>query len=285
MFLRILLGLAVLALLVVLAMQIWQWADKRQADAISKRLVASAGPATAMFDLAMIADLPEPARRFFTFAIKPGTRLQRVARLQMRGQFGLGDKIDPKYLPMTARQILAAPYGFVWRLKGGAGVMQISGSDGALGEASWTRFWVLRLLPVARAGGNTDHARSAFGRYAAEAVFWTPAALLPQDGVRWEALGDNSARVTVSTDKHSQAVDVTVDEQGRPTQVVFQRWSNANPAKTFQLQPFGGYLSDYREFAGYMLPTKVEAGNFFGTEDYFPFFKVDVTSIDFIDPQ
>jgi len=37
--------------------------------------------------------------------------------------------------------------------------------------------------------------------------------------------------------------------------------------------------SAFREFQGYRLPTDVEAGNFFGTGDYFPFYIADVSEI------
>jgi hypothetical protein len=59
------------------------------------------------------------------------------------------------------------------------------------------------------------------------------------------------------------------------------RWSNANPEKQYRLQPFGGVLSDFREVQGYRLPFRVEAGNMFGTDDYFVFFKAEVTDIRF----
>ena len=77
---------------------------------------------------------------------------------------------------------------------------------------------------------------------------------------------------------------MTVDAQGRASQVAFARWSNANPDRRWQVQPFGGYLSEYRDFDGFCLPTHVEAGNFFGTPDYFPFFVADVASIRFPPP-
>lgn len=60
-----------------------------------------------------------------------------------------------------------------------------------------------------------------------------------------------------------------------------QRWSNANPEKQHRLQPFGGYLSEFRTFDGFRLPTHVEAGNHFETDQYFPFFVADVTSVEF----
>ena len=48
------------------------------------------------------------------------------------------------------------------------------------------------------------------------------------------------------------------------------------------MQPFGGFVSAFREFDGFMLPTRVDGGNFFGTEDYFPFYKARVGNVRFI---
>ena len=229
----------------------------------------------------MVAGLPEPARRYFGFAIRPGTPLHTVAEIRMTGRFGLGTREKPGYMAMTAVEVLAAPEGFVWSMAARRGAMRLSGSDAAAAGGSWTRFWLMGLIPVARAGGTSDHRRSAFGRYVAEAAFWTPAALLPGPGVAWEATGTDAARVTVSHDGMAQPVDVTVDAQGRPVSVVFPRWSDANPDRTYRLQPFGGVLSGFREFGGFRLPTHVEAGNQFGTDDYFPFFVAEVTDIVF----
>jgi hypothetical protein len=198
----------------------------------------------------------------------------------MEGEFSLGNKAEPNYMPMRAEQILAAPHGFVWQVRAGDRVW-FSGSDGASGGTSWSRFWLFGIAPVARAGSNEDHARSAFGRYLTEAVFWTPAALLPGNGIQWEPVDDSTPRVIVTHMGLKQAVDVTVGADGQPSKVVFQRWSDSNPEKTFQLQPFGGSLSDYEDFGGFRLPTRVQAGNFFGTDDYFEFFKATVTAVRF----
>ncbi|WGT49621.1 DUF6544 family protein [Thioclava nitratireducens] len=251
--------------------------DRRADRAEMARLSASQPVDPPRFSADMVAGLPEPARRFFTFAIAEGTPLYTVARLEMHGQFGMGDKSAPGYMPMRATQVLAAPRGFVWTMSGGSGGMRLSGSD----SDKWTRFWVAGLAPVARFGGSADHKRSAFGRYVAEAVFWTPAAVLPGPNVTWEPVSRNIARMTMRHDGLEQAVDLTVAESGRPEQVCFQRWSNANPQKRYRLQPFGGYLSEFRNVDGFRLPTHVEAGNNFETEDYFPFFLVDVTEIRF----
>jgi hypothetical protein len=228
----------------------------------------------------MVADLPEPVQRFFNFAIKPGTPLLTVAEIDMGGEFSLGTRDNPNYQPMDAKQILAAPTGFVWKVKM-PGVVSVSGAD----TGSWTRFRILGLIPVARMGGDTNHARAAYGRYVAEAVFWTPAALLPKPGVVWEALHQDTARVTVTHNGLSQAVDIKVDAEGRPLVVHFMRWSNANPDKKHRLQPFGGQMSDFREVQGFRIPFSVEAGNMFGTDEHFVFFKATVTAVRFLTPK
>lgn len=271
--------LAMAALLV--AVRVWRWLDKIKDKTVWRQLEALQPAKPRTFEPSMVDGLPEPARRYFLFTIRPGTRLRTVCRISMRGQFGLGTKAAPNYLPMQAEQVLASPDGFIWKLKAGKGLFRITGSDAAIGNASWSRFWLAGIIPVARAGGTPDHARSAFGRHVAEAVFWTPAALLPQEGVVWEGVDDTTARVTVRSGGMEQTVQVTVDDAGRPVKVSFPRWSDANPDKTFRLQPFGGYLSNFREFDGFTLPTRIEAGNFFEQEDYFPFFLIDVTGISF----
>lgn len=269
----VILGLSLLALV---ALRLW---DERADRMEWARLAASQPTNPDVYDPVMVADLPEPAQRFFNFAIKPGTPLLTVAEIDMGGEFSLGTRDNPNYQPMDARQILAAPTGFVWKVKM-PGVVSVSGSD----TASWTHFRILALIPLARMGGDTNHARAAYGRYVAEALFWTPAALLPGPGVVWEALDQDTARVTVTHNEMSQMVNMKVDAEGRPVSVNFMRWTNANPDKKHRLQPFGGHLSDFREVQGFRIPFSVEAGNMFGTDEHFMFFKATVTAVRFLAP-
>lgn len=277
---KTLLVLVALAAVVFVALGIWRTRDLKDERGTWASLAARQPSDPRKFDPGMISDLPEPAQRFFRFAIHPGAPLYTVAQISMEGEFSLGNKARPNYMPMHAEQLLAAPHGFVWRVRVGK-VISVAGSDGAENGRSWSRFWLFGIVPVGRAGNNKDHARSAFGRYVAEAVFWTPAALLPGRNVRWEAIDNSVARVVVTHMGMEQAVDISVNADGRLSKVVFQRWSNANPLKKFQPQPFGGYLSEYREFDGFRLPTRVDAGNYFGTDDYFPFFRATITSVRF----
>ena len=269
----VIMGLSVILLLLL---RLWdEHADRKE----WARLATLQSKNPSVYEPVIVADLPEPAQRFFNFAIQPGTPLLTVAEIDMGGEFSLGTRIKPNYQPMDAMQILAAPNGFVWKVNI-PGVISLSGSD----TIKWTRFRILGLIPVARMGIDMNHARAAYGRCVAEAVFWTPAALLPRPGVIWKALDQNTARVTVTHNGLTQAVELEVDAEGRPVVVHFMRWSDANPEKKHQLQPFGGQLSDFREVQGFRIPFNVEAGNMFGTDEHFVFFKAAVNAVRFLAP-
>ncbi|KAA9009998.1 DUF6544 family protein [Histidinibacterium aquaticum] len=237
------------------------------------------------FDPAMLDGLPEPAARFFRFAIAPGTRLRSVAVVEMGGSLSLGDREAPSPQPIVARQILAPPHGFIWqvRLESAA---RVTGSDAHTPELSWGRFRLLDLVPVARVSGDPDHLRSSFGRMVGEGLFWTPAAFLAEtqagwDHLSWEAVDAGTARVTVRRSGLEQTADITVDGEGRPVRVVFPRWSNENADRQYRVQPFGGDLAGFESFDGYTLPTRVTGGNHYGTALYHPFYKAEVTAIHF----
>ena len=278
------LGVAILLLgLAAVALQLRKAAaDNEEAQRAWTELVKSSVPLPERFEPAMVSGLPEPARRFFTFAIQPGTRLSTVVELSMTGEISLGTRQDPKYQPMTARQVLAAPYGLIWQVDAGSGAMRFAGSDGMVADRSWTRFWLLRCIPVVRAGGDRDHLRSSFGRVVAEAAFWSPAFLLPRPGIEWAAIDHDTARVTVTHGSLVQSADVRINLNGQPVWVSMPRWTNANPEKVWRVQPFGGEVSDFRMVSGYRVPFRVDGGNFFGTPEYFPFYRARVVEIRFL---
>ncbi|MFN8790956.1 MAG: DUF6544 family protein [Bdellovibrionales bacterium] len=270
---KIIFVVALIVVMILGGLRFWdELADRHEWN----RLRAFQPTTPGRYDPQMVAHLPEPAQRYFNFVIKPGAPLLTVAEIVMEGEFSLGTKEQPNYQSMKAEQILATPEGFVWSLRL-PGWVPVSGSDSGL----WTRFRILGLIPVARLGGDEDHRRSAFGRYVAEAVFWTPAALLPSPTVAWEKVDAQTARVTVSHTGLRQSVDVEVDPSGKPLRVHFLRWSNANPQKVFREQPFGGFLSNFQEVQGFRIPFQVEAGNLFGTPEYFAFFKAKLKSVRF----
>jgi hypothetical protein len=273
-----------LAAILIVAAAFGVWAhsrDRAQARAVWGALEAGREAAPPVYDPAMVAGLPEIVQRYFARAIEPGTPLRRIVRLGMEGTFIL----NGNEMPMTARQILAPPaQGFVWQAEVGSGLMRFGGSDGyrsdGAHEESWTKFWLRGLIPLARIGGTDDHARAAATRVMMEAI-WVPATMLPQFGAEWVQTGPDSAEVRFAASPGLEPMRISFDAEGAPLEVVALRWTDANPDKAYRLQPFGGRILEMGRHAGFLIPTRVEMGNMFGTPDYTPFFFATITSAEF----
>lgn len=223
-------------------------------------------------------DLPEIAIRFFNASIKPETELNKAVKLKMVGTFLL----DKKEFPMKAKQILNPYKGFVWKAKiGKENFVRFIGSDAYKNEKiSWTKFWLFGFIPIVRVSETSDHMKSSVGRMLTEAIL-SPASLLPQNGVAWEQIDENTAKITFPKIQESKPIIIKLDKEGHIIEFVTQRWSNENDDKKYQWQPFGGKLSEHEEHDGFTIPTKLEIGNHFGTEKYIPFFKAKITDADF----
>ena len=253
----------------------------RAAERTWRDIASRARRPTKAFDPAMVEGLPKIARRYFTHAIAPGTPLSTTAELKMEGIFLLGSKDEHRRFRMTARQILAPPTDFVWMPRMQGGPLRISGSDALVAGSAWTRFWLNGLVPVANARSSPNLIRSATFRAAMEGI-WVPATLLPENGAVWEQIGDDRARVTIGSTSSPIVLELTLDSAGAVREVSGLRWSNANADKAFRLQPFGGAINAEDTFGGYTVPTVLSVGNHFGTENYLPFFQVEITDIAYL---
>jgi hypothetical protein len=249
----------------------------REAEEAWAQVASGARPAESFYSSEMVAGLPEVAQRYFKHAIAPGTPLRTGVVLEMRGTFLLGDRSAHQSYEMQARQILRPPSEFVWMPKMRRGMMRISGSDALVGGISWTRFWLMGLIPVANVPSSPDLVRSATFRSAMEGV-WVPASLLPQNGVVWEEAGPNKARVRIRSVSPEIVIEMILAPSGAIREIVGQRWTNANPERVFRLQPFGGTVEREITSGGYTIPGKLSIGNHYGTEEYLPFFQAEITS-------
>jgi hypothetical protein len=242
------------------------------------RIASSPAPSDLRFDPAMVAGLPEIARRYFGHAIAPGTPLATAAELEMEGTFLLGDKASHQAYAMTARQILRPPHEFVWLPTLRSGAMRISGSDGLEGGRAWTSFWMMGAVPVANVSSSPNLVRSAAFRSVMESI-WVPAALLPQNGTRWEQIGPDRARIRFTKTEPEVVIEMALGADGAVREIVGQRWSNANADGIFRLQPFGGTIEAEKSFGGFTVPSRMRIGNHFGTDDYLPFFQARIVAL------
>lgn len=119
---------------------------------------------------------------------------------------------------------------------------------------------------------------SRFLKLSASSFRWVPSSLLPEQGVRWEQIDPNTAKVVFQRIDPEIAVELTLGADGAVQEIIGERWSNANPEKVFKLQPFGGTVGAKRSFSGYTIPSRLAVGNHFKTDLYLAFFQAEVTS-------
>ena len=270
----------VLVILIVLAKV--RHSDNANAAAVWRKLSKMEEDHSPIFKVSMLEGVPPLVKSFFLYMIKPGTPLQYVAVLKMHGEFTVGSSNKSKMVDVKCKQIIAPLHGFVWQVKSTRGLLRFSGSDGLDSNHCWSRMWLMGLWPLRQKNRHDNITKSAFGRMIAESTIWSLAALLPQKKVNWEQISNSKIRVTVSTKLINQQVDITVDpSSGKPSEIVFPRWSNANPMKQFQFQSFGAQVSSFKEIQGFMVPMNIEAGNHYGTKDYSPFYKMVIDSYEF----
>ena len=87
-------ALVIAALLLVALVSLWvlRLVDRRADLTEWKRLAALQPRRPVLFDMEMVADLPEPARRYFEYTIAPRTPLLPVVVIEMTGKFSLGNR-------------------------------------------------------------------------------------------------------------------------------------------------------------------------------------------------
>jgi hypothetical protein len=243
-----------------------------QAEAVRREWLRLAVGSTdpLRFDPAMVAKLPEPARRWLTHAISPGTPLWQTVELSMHGQIKLG-----RWRPFTARQVLAPPDGYIWAATARLLGLPVTGFDrlsSGTGQMSWR---LLRLIPVVTAAGP-DITRSACGRLAGEI------ALLPTafGCATWAQGGDaDTATATLAFDDDAETAELRVERSGRLAEIRVSRWGNPGGAP-FARYPFGVQVEAESDFNGITIPSMLRAGWWWGT-DRQPegeFFRAQITS-------
>lgn len=79
--------------------------DRREDCAEWDRLAAQQPETPDRSDPQMVADLPEPARRYFTYAVDPGTPLLPVAVIEVTGECGTEDYFSFFHADVTAIRI------------------------------------------------------------------------------------------------------------------------------------------------------------------------------------
>ena len=236
------------------------------------RLAATTGEPPG-FDPAMIAALPQPARRWLAHAIMPGTPLWQTAVLSMAGQIRLG-----RWRPFTATQILAPPAGYIWAATARLAGLPVTGYDRLSSGTGQMRWRLLGLIPVMTAAGP-DITRSAAGRLAGE-IALIPTAFGRATWTQGEHPGTAAAGWRFGEDV--ETAELRAGDDGQLLEVTVHRWGNPGGGP-FRRCPFGVSVQAEADFGGVTIPSRFTAGWWHGTSRQAEgeFFRAHITDAQF----
>lgn len=207
----------VVALLVIVAGTIaygaWRWHSGTHA--LRARLQGARLPiAPTTYDAREIAGLPPPVQRYFRTVLQDGHPLVAAVQIRHAGQFNTGET-QAQWRRFTSSQVTVTRRpGFDWdgRIGMGPGV-RVFVHDAYVAGEGLLHAALLGLVSLADIRGTSEVAQGELLRFLAEAA-WYPTALLPSQGVRWEALDDTAARATLTDGATTVALDVRFDTAG-----------------------------------------------------------------------
>lgn len=230
------------------------------------RLLAEASETAAaqVFSTGLVADLPDPARRYLRHAIAPGTPLAPAVRLEMEGW--MRPRPGSRRIALTADEVLAPRIGFTWTARARMFGLPVRVHDYYYANEGGVRVALFGLIPLARETGE-DVTRSSRGRLVAEAV-WCPTALVGP-GVGWDAVDADRVRFTLTVDGDSTRVTLRVDADGAIREVSLERWGTVGVPSARPI-PYGFEVLEEATFGGVTIPVRLRGGWWYGTDRFDP---------------
>lgn len=273
----------VLAIAVLLAGVLWlaaygasRWADLTQA--LMRQLeVVRLPPPHARFDVRELEGLPAPVQRYFRAVLTDGQPIVAAVTVEHTGTFNLS-QTGEQWRPFTSLQrVVTHRPGFVWdgRIALIPGIA-VHVHDAYIAGVGILKPSVLGLYPLADLRGEGEIARGELMRYFAEAA-WYPTALLPSQGVLWEALGDRSAKATLTDGTLSVTMHVEFDHAGLIASGRFEA-RGATVGHAIVPTPWEGRWSNYQERNGMRVPITGEAA-WLPAQGRKPYWRGSITSL------
>jgi hypothetical protein len=208
----------VVALVAALLVGAWLYGAYRwnsETQQLRARLDASRVPVRPQtVDFRELEGLPTPVRRYFRAVLEEGQPMVAGVRVRHEGTFNMGETND-RWKPFASDQkVVAQRPGFDWN--GRVAMMPglpVRVHDAYVAGEGILHASVLGLFTVVDMRGTGDVAEGELMRFFAEAA-WYPTALLPSQGVRWEAVNDHSAYATLEEGDITITMLFTFNERG-----------------------------------------------------------------------
>jgi hypothetical protein len=258
-----------------------QWADAMRA--LTRMLEAahlddkarSASPVR--FDSRELEGLPRPVQRYFRGVLTEGQPIVSALTIDMAGTFNMSATAE-HWKPFTSRQrVVTRRPGFLWDAR----VTMLPGLavrvvDSYIAGSGLLQAAILGLVTVAKVSGGGEVARGEFMRFFAETA-WYPTALLPSQGVRWEAVDDRSANATIVDGPLTLTLLFRFNDAGLIESVRAEA-RGAMVGSEVVMMPWECSLSGYEVREGMTVPITGEAA-WVRSEGRKPYFRGTITSL------
>ncbi len=208
------------------------------------------------YDSKELEDLPDPVQRFFRVVLKDGQPIVAAVNLSQQGLFNMSET-KAKWSPFTATQFVTTQRpGFDWdaRIQMAPGVSAFVHDAYMLGAGS-LHASLLGLFTVADVRGTPEAALGELLRFFAE-MPWYPTALLPSQGVRWEAIDHTSARAMLTDAQTTVSLVFRFNAEG----TIETMRAEARYRDKLTTMPWSGRFWDYSTRNGMLIPLQGEVG-------------------------
>ncbi len=198
----------------------------------------------------MLADLPDPVRRYLRYAGVVGKPFPGTVRLHQKGRMRLAP--GQPWIPLDVGEHYSVqPPGFVCAGTARLGPLPVARArDMYAGGTGRMLVKVASLWPVVDAGGEQMD-QAAIMRYLSEMI-WFPAG-----NISFEAVDDSSARVTLTDHGRTATGTLVFDSEGRLTEFVARRYRTAGASSS--LETWSTPITGYGEYEGLRLPARGKA--------------------------
>ena len=231
--------------------------DRKTANHVEKLRRTAETDRNDVFKPADLNEVPEPVRHYFENVLHEDQEYVGTVHLEQQGRLRISDA-DSAWQPFTATQYITThPPGFVWDATVRLGSLidlQITDSyrDGR-GRGTVT---LLGVLPLGGDEGNPVLNEGELLRYLAEAV-WYPTALLPSEGVEWEAIDAATAEATLTYGGTAATLTFHFNDDDEVSKVHAEQRPR-RVGDDYEPTPWTGRWGDYVTRNGMRIPTTGE---------------------------
>jgi len=201
-----------------------------------------------------LGGLPDPVARYFAFALTPGQRIVRRARMEQQGELATRPGAWSRFT--ATQQVSVSPPRFVWdariRL---APLLTAHVRDSYVDGVGAMHGTLAGFIPLVDRHGTREMAVSSLQRCLAEAP-WIPTALLPSADLQWSAVDDGTARATLTHHGLSAWVDFHFGATGEIVGISAKRYRDVRGTPV--MTPWVGRFWDYVRVDRMMVPSRGE---------------------------